>query len=73
MRGISIVVAFIAIAMMLYMGLSMFSQIPAPENGTDEYNQYTNLSKIVNLSYTGFWGVLLLLVVVMVIVAVKVI
>lgn len=70
--ALGIMMLFIGISVMLYMGLSMVSSIPEPEAGTDEYETFQGLSKILDISYSGFWIVLLILVVLMVIAAFKI-
>lgn len=74
MKGaMGLVLLFIGVSVMLYMGLSMIASIPEPEVGSDEYEQFEGLSKIVDISYSGFWIVLLIIVVIAIIAVFKVV
>jgi len=63
MRGniLGMVTVFIGVMVLLYFGIGMMAQIPEPIVNSTEYQQYTNLTKITDLSYTGFHGILLVL------------
>jgi len=65
-----IAIVFVAMSIVLFMGLSMIAQVPAPESGTSEYTQFTSLTKIVNVGYYGFYVVLIILLAVAIIAAV---
>ena len=52
---------FIGVIVLLYFGITMTAQIPTPSEDTSAYQQYTNLTGIINLSYGGFQGILLIL------------
>ena len=62
MKVIEIAILFVAVGTILFMGLSMVASIPEPEAGTDEAEIFAGLSKIVDISYSGFWIVLLIIV-----------
>jgi len=64
---IGLIVCFVAFTTILLLGISMFSTIPTPESGTEEYETYTNLTSIVNVSITGMQGLLLLFIVIILI------
>ena len=73
MKGaISIAIVFIAVVVVLYMGISMISTIPEPEAGTDEAEIFEGLSKIVDISYKGYYVVLLIIIVLAIITAFKI-
>ena len=73
MKGaISIAIVFIAVVVVLYMGISMVSTIPEPEAGTDEAEIFEGLSKIVDISYKGYYVVLLIIIVLAIITAFKI-
>ena len=72
MKSIGIAIVFIAVVFILFMGISMISQIPEPETGTKEYTQFEGLSKIVNIGYTGFYAVLLIIMAIAVIMALQI-
>ena len=62
MRSILAMVGiFIGVMVLLYFGITMTAQIPTPSEDTTAYQQYTNLTKIIDLSYGGFQGILLIL------------
>jgi len=62
MRSILAMVGiFIGVMVLLYFGITMTAQIPAPGEDTAAYQQYTNLTKVIDLSYGGFQGILLIL------------
>lgn len=61
---IGLVVAFVAVCTILFLGLAMFSTIPEPEVGSEEATQLEELQEVVNISYAGFWGILLIFIVV---------
>ena len=71
-KAIGIAVAFVAIALILYMGLAMVSSIPEPEAGSDEYDEFENLSKIIDISYKGYYVVLLIIVILAIITSLKI-
>ncbi|RKX97694.1 MAG: hypothetical protein DRP55_08775 [Spirochaetes bacterium] len=52
---------FIGVMVLLYFGINMVAQVPEPAVNTSAYQQYTNLTKITDLSYGGFQGILLIL------------
>lgn len=73
MKGaIGIAVVFIAISLLLFLGISMISSIPKPEAGTNEAEIFEGLSKIVDISYNGFWVVLMIIVALAIITAMKI-
>jgi len=72
MRSISMAIVFIAVIFILFMGVSMISQVPKPEAGTDEYTQFEGLSKIVNIGYTGYYAILLIIMAIAVIMALRI-
>ena len=72
MKSIGIAIVFIAVVFILFMGISMISQIPEPGTGTEEYTQFEGLSKIVNIGYTGFYAVLLIIMAIAVIMALQI-
>lgn len=59
---IGMVVVFIAVSVLLYMGVGMFASVPEPEVGTEAHETYSSLTDIIKLSFNAFWGILLLLV-----------
>ena len=62
MRSILAMVGiFIGVMVLLYFGINMVAQVPEPTVNTSAYQQYTNLTKIIDLSYGGFQGILLIL------------
>ena len=72
MKSIGMAIVFIAVVFILFMGISMISQIPEPESGTEEHTQFEGLSKIVNIGYTGFYAVLLIIMAIAVIMALQI-
>lgn len=66
--AIGLIVVFLGVTTLLYLGLGMISTIPAPDVGDEGYTEYTSLTEIVQMSFLGFEGVLLLLIVVMMII-----
>lgn len=73
MKGaIGIGMVFIAMSVLLYLGLSMVASIPEPAADSDEYETYQGLSKILDISYSGFWIVLILIAVMAIIAAFKI-
>ena len=71
-KAIGIAVVFIAVSLLLFLGISMISTIPEPEPGTSEAEIFTELSKIVDISYSGFWIVLIIIVALAIITAMKI-
>ena len=71
-KAIGIAVIFIAISFLIYMGLSMVSQIPEPDVSSDEYEQFTSLSNIIEIGYSGYYVILLILIVIAIIAAFKI-
>ena len=71
-KAIGIAVIFIGISFLMYMGLSMISQVPNPDVGSDEYDQFTSLSTIIEIGYSGYYVVLLILIVIAIILAFKI-
>lgn len=69
-KMIGLSVAFVGIVVILFLGVSMISEIPAPEAGDEGYDTYENLTDVVDLSFTGMQAVLLLFVVIILITAV---
>lgn len=69
MKSIGMAIVFIAVVFILFMGISMISQIPEPDSGTEEYTQFESLAKIVNIGYTGFYAILLIIMAIAVIMA----
>jgi len=67
---ITIAITFIIMVFLLLIGISMFASIPLPEPNTTANATYHNLSTIVNLSYEGFYAIMLILVVLMLLVVV---
>ena len=62
MRSILAMVGiFIGVMVLLYFGINMVAEVPEPATDTAAYQQYTNLTGIINLSYGGFQGILLIL------------
>ncbi|RLJ06587.1 MAG: hypothetical protein DRP18_00370 [Candidatus Aenigmatarchaeota archaeon] len=62
MRSILAMVGiFIGVMVLLYFGINMVAEVPEPAVNTSAYQQYTNLTGIINLSYGGFQGILLIL------------
>ena len=59
---IGMVVVFIAVSVLLYMGVGMFASVPEPEVGTEAHETYSSLTNIIQLSFNAFWGILLLMV-----------
>jgi len=52
---------FVGVMVLLYFGINMIAEVPEPATDTTAYQQYTNLTDIINLSYGGFQGILLIL------------
>ena len=71
-KTIGIVVVMIAVSVLLYMGLSMVSSIPEPEVGSDEYEQFQKLSSIMDITYSGYWIVLIIIMAMAIIGALKI-
>ena len=71
-KAIGIVVVMIAVSVLLYMGLSMVSSIPEPEVGSDEYEQFQKLSSIMDITYSGYWIVLIIIMAMAIIGALKI-
>lgn len=64
-----LMVAFVAIGMLAFLGINWFDTIPAPANtSSDEYQQYTNLTDTVEISYVGVEGIILFLILTLIIV-----
>ena len=62
-----VIVVFTACVLILFVGLSMFSAVPMPDNTTEEYETYQSLTDIVNISFQGIWGVLLMVILLMIV------
>ena len=58
---LSMVGLFIGVMVLLYFGINMVAQVPEPAANTTAHQQYTNLTGIINLSYSGFQGILLII------------
>ena len=58
---LSMVGLFIGVMVLLYFGINMVAQVPEPATNTTAQQQYTNLTGIINLSYSGFQGILLII------------
>ena len=58
---LSMVGLFIGVMVLLYFGINMVAQVPEPSVNTTAYQQYSNLTNIINLSYSGFQGILLIM------------
>ena len=71
-KSIEIAVVFIGTSFLIFAGLSMVSQIPEPDADSDEYNEFTSLSNIIDIGYKGFWVVLIIIVVLAIIAAFKI-
>lgn len=71
-KAIGIAIVFSAIIVILYMGLSMVSTIPEPEAGTDEAEIFDELSKIVDISYKGYYVVLIIIIALAIITSLKI-
>ena len=71
-KTIGIAVIFIGISFLIFMGISMISQVPEPASGTDEYEQFTSLSTIIDIGFKGYYVVLLILIVLAIITAMKI-
>lgn len=72
MKSIGMAIVFIAVSFILFMGISMISQVPEPESGTDEYTQFKGLSKIVGMGYNIYYAVLLIIMAIAVIMALQI-
>lgn len=59
--AIALIVTFLAVTILLYLGLGMIASVPELESGDEGYESYTNLTTMVQLSFKGFEVVLLLL------------
>lgn len=65
----SLMVAFVAIGMLAFLGINWFDTVPAPTNtSSSEYQQYTNLTDTVEISYVGVEGIILFLIIALIIV-----
>ena len=62
MKFIGLVMAFLIIIVLLFLGLGFVGTQPVPDNSTAAGQQYENQTKTVELIYTGIDGGLLLLV-----------
>jgi hypothetical protein len=54
----------------MVMGITLISEVPEPQENTTEHGLYTNLSKVINITYTGMYGSILIIIVAIIIVAV---
>jgi hypothetical protein len=63
----SVIVIFVGICLVLYISLSMFAAVPLPSNDTEEYETHQSLTNIVNISFQGIWGVLLMVILLMIV------
>lgn len=65
--AIGLIVVFLAVTILLYLGLSMISSVPTLEIGDEGFEEYEDLTTMVQLSFKGFEVVLLLLLLVVLI------
>jgi len=72
MKSIGMAIVFTAVVFILFMGISMISQIPEPDSGTEEYTQFESLAKIANIGYIGFYAVLLIIMAIAIIMALQI-
>ena len=60
MKLLDLGIIFSAIILILMLSLAMSSRIETPTAGTTEYEVYTNLTSLVSMLYTTWYGVLLI-------------
>ena len=69
-KAIVLIFMFIVISMVLFLGISMMSEVPEPDVGTNEYDQFISLGNIIQISYNGFWAILLIMVATVIVISV---
>lgn len=60
-KAIGVVILFISVSLLLFLGISMISSIPEPEAGSDEKEIFDGLIEIIDMSYKGFYIVLIII------------
>ena len=60
-KAIGVVILFISVSLLLFLGISMISSIPEPEAGSDEKEIFDGLTEIIDMSYKGFYIVLIII------------
>ena len=70
--SIGVVILFISVSLLLFLGISMISSIPNPEAGSNEAEIFDGLTEIIDMSYKGFYIVLIIIFVMALILAFKV-
>jgi len=72
MKIIGLVAVMVGMIVLMVFGTSLISNVPEPAQSTTEHAIFTNFSSIVDISYTGMTGAVLILVVAIIIVAIGV-
>ena len=71
MKLLDLGIVFSAIILILMLTIAMTSRIEEPTAGTEEHEVYTNLTSLVSMLYTTWYGVLLIVAMIAIVVAVK--
>ena len=69
MKALKIFMSFVLIMIIGFFAIGFSDTVQEPAVGTAAYNQSVNLSKVVSISDTGIYSVMLILIVAMVIAA----
>ena len=72
MKIIGLVAVMVGMIVLMVFGTSLISNVPEPAQNTTEHAIFTNFSSIVDISYTGMTGAVLILVVAIIVVAIGV-
>jgi len=68
-RVTGLAAAFFVMLILGYMAIGAISTVPEPESGTEAREHYDSLSSYIELLFTGYYGVLMLLVLALMIAA----
>ena len=72
MKIIGLVAVMVGMIVLMVFGTSLISNVPEPAQNTTEHAIFTNFSNVVDISYTGMTGAILILVVAIIVVAIGV-
>ena len=71
MKLLDLGIVFSAIVLILFLTVAMTSRIEEPTANTEEHEVYTNLTHLISMLYTTWYGVLLIVAMIAIVVAVK--
>ncbi len=70
MKALKVFLAFMLMMIIGFFAIGFSSSVPAPVTGSAAYNQSVNLTKAIDISSTGVYAIMLILIVVMVLSAI---